>query len=550
MFLALVALEGSLPYKMRATRITRRKALRHLMLMVPAIVALSGCGGKPPADSPLQMLNKDRANLAKSCRKLEDLVVNLRRETWLSVDDFKKLVESPQAPNDPRLNELYFLHGEWLAALKKFKDVMRRIAELEEPEPEESITVGDVTCREEIISTVREREPERSKWRTAQRDLQLLKGRIARINDDIRERRIEVLRGESQIDELVPKVREALADRDAEDRDYYEAYGRIERSVPKELTRLIGDRRRRHEPGHQRVVQGPEAARLPKGELLKLLGQPEELAIVEWTRFGGELAYIPAGSWFVGSPSDEAGRGDDEFKHEVRITTPFWLGVYPVTVKQALEWLNDETTEIDSSWIDTQSDCAPVKHAGAKFEAKDGVTDDHPMTHITFYGAQAYCKWLSAKEHAQYRLPSEAQWEYSVRAFCTSSLFFGNEDGDLDQYMSYGQGLRGKTHPVGDRKANLLGLKDMLGHVFEWCGDWYDSDYYTRGPYPHVDPKGPESGGARVVRGGSVSESSAECRCANRRFVRPDQSHCHLGFRIVRVCENGIGDSTQFLAEE
>ena len=142
-------------------------------------------------------------------------------------------------------------------------------------------------------------------------------------------------------------------------------------------------------------------------------------------------------------------------------------------------------------------------------------------------------RWLSGKENASYRLPSEAQWEYACRAGTQTRYWFGdqhvskrlvNEDG-LDFPMA--------TDPAGRSKPNPFGLFDMHGNVRNWCSDWYGENYYAAAPAD--DPAGPESGTYRVLRGGSWGARLNFNRLANRNWYSPDQCNCHSGFRVLRT---------------
>jgi formylglycine-generating enzyme required for sulfatase activity len=110
-------------------------------------------------------------------------------------------------------------------------------------------------------------------------------------------------------------------------------------------------------------------------------------------------------------------------------------------------------------------------------------------------GSQKYAAWAGLS------LPSEAQWEYACRAGATTRYYTGDTENDLDRAGWYDQNSGGTLHPVGAKEPNAFGLYDMHGNVFEWCGDWYESDYYAQSP--KENPAGPESGSYRVLRGGS-----------------------------------------------
>ncbi len=216
---------------------------------------------------------------------------------------------------------------------------------------------------------------------------------------------------------------------------------------------------------------------------------------------GMKLAYIPAGTFYMGSPPDEKGRQDDEFQHRVKLTRPFRIGVTEVTQAQ---W----NAVMGSARSYLKGDNLPVD----KMSWKDAVT---------------FCEKLSEKEGKTYRLPTEAEWEYACRAGA-AGRFAGT--GKLDDMGWYEANSEGQTQPVATKKPNAWGLYDMHGNVSEWCSDYYSPDY------PEVmvtDPAGPTEGKYRVVRGGSWGYFLRSSRCAARSSVLPSYRLKYTGFRIV-----------------
>lgn len=142
----------------------------------------------------------------------------------------------------------------------------------------------------------------------------------------------------------------------------------------------------------------------------------------------------------------------------------------------------------------------------------------------------AYSRWLSEQTGQDYRLLTEAQWEYACRAGSGGDYCFGDSEEELGAYAWYRENAGGQTHPIGTLKPNAWGLYDMHGNVWEWVADWYE-------PYPsdsQVDPSGPESGSLRVIRGGSWDLSAGGCRSAYRSGAGPGLRDPHLGFRLAR----------------
>jgi formylglycine-generating enzyme required for sulfatase activity len=245
---------------------------------------------------------------------------------------------------------------------------------------------------------------------------------------------------------------------------------------------------------------------------------------------GMRLTLIPAGKFKMGSPVTEVYRNEDEWQHEVVITKPFYLGVYEVTQGEY-----EKTLHSNRSFFS-------AKGAGrARVEKKD--TSEHPAERVTWDEAVEFCKKLSAKEGKTYRLPTEAEWEYACRAGAKTVFHMGDkfnsEMGNINglRYSSYGEEFNGPFHRstvrVGEYRdhANSFGLFDMHGNVQEWCADWYAGDYYQQSPKD--DPRGPDNGTERVLRGGAWPSSAKACRAAARNRLAPDERTWTNGFRVV-----------------
>jgi len=248
---------------------------------------------------------------------------------------------------------------------------------------------------------------------------------------------------------------------------------------------------------------------------------------------GMKLTLIPAGEFTMGSPEDEVERFrrfdrrfKDEALHPVRISRPFYMGACEVTQEQYQR----------------------VMGANPSYFSKSGragsVNNGFPVERVTWEDAVEFCRRLSElpEEKAagrKYRLPTEAQWEYACRAGTTTAFHFGvscngrqaNCDGSLP-FMTPEKGPNlASTTRVGSYRPNAWGLFDMHGNVSEWCGDWYDADYYAGSPTQ--DPKGPKTGRHRVIRGGCWCDRAVSCRSADRDRTRPDNRTDKTGFRVV-----------------
>ena len=230
-----------------------------------------------------------------------------------------------------------------------------------------------------------------------------------------------------------------------------------------------------------------------------------------------KLVLIPAGEFLMGSPDGDPSVFDGEQpQHRVRLTQPFCLGVTAVTQEQYEGVMGTN----------------PSHFKGARL----------PVESVSWDDGVAFCRKLSAQEGRTYRLPTEAEWEYSCRAGSKSKWCFGDEESKLKEYAWYCDNSNGTTHPVGEKKPNTWGLYDMHGNVWEWCSDYWDENYYEqfRGKIA-VDPTGPTAGSFRVLRGGSWIGGAGYCRSACRYGSTPGYRGSDLGFRVA--CSSVDGSS-------
>ncbi|MGJ7496413.1 formylglycine-generating enzyme family protein [Variovorax sp. RT4R15] len=296
---------------------------------------------------------------------------------------------------------------------------------------------------------------------------------------------------------------------------------------------------------------------------------------------GIALVRVPAGEFLMGSeevpqalaaafpqydPSRFGKLGDESPVHRVRITRAFWLGRTEVTVGQFRRFVEDSgyapESEADGSGgygFNASYDPA-TSPRGDAFEGRDRryswrnpgfpQGDDHPVVNVTWNDAVAMARWLSAREGATYRLPTEAEWEYAARAGTRSRFHTGDDPQRLlrganvfDQasaahwpkwsaFALDGRDAFAFAAPAGSFAPNAFGLQDMHGNVWEWCADWYGEDYYARSPTD--DPRGPPDGTERVRRGGSWHTWALYARSSFRNWNNPETRYTLLGFRLLR----------------
>jgi formylglycine-generating enzyme required for sulfatase activity len=247
--------------------------------------------------------------------------------------------------------------------------------------------------------------------------------------------------------------------------------------------------------------------------------------VISTNSIGIKLVLIPPGEFLMGSPESEKDRRTNEYQHRVRITKPFYLGVYPVTQQEYEDVMGENPSEFTGDkrrpvenvfWLDAVRFFNRLSERAGRepYYRIDGEN-------VTVEGGDGY------------RLPTEAEWEYACRAGTTSRWSCGDEEDDLDRVAWYAANADGTTHPVGEKEPNAWGLFDMHGNVLEWCWDWYDEDYYNSSPVS--DPQGPSEASFRVFRGGCWWFDAWRCRAAFRRRFVPAGRHIFLGFRVAAV---------------
>jgi formylglycine-generating enzyme required for sulfatase activity len=256
-------------------------------------------------------------------------------------------------------------------------------------------------------------------------------------------------------------------------------------------------------------------------------GEEREVARVK-------LCWCPAGRFTMGSPRTEPERRPGEDQVEVTLTKGFWMGKYEVTQGQ---WKR------------------VVGKLPGPLTAELPGGDDYPVGNVNFAETEAFCRKLTELGHHsgslprdwEFRLPTEAQWEYACRVGTTTATSFGNSLSSKQanfKGIPYNGGEPGpslnRAAKVGSYPANAWGLHDMHGNIYEWCRDWYhrrlpggtDPDlYWARS----TATKSEHGGISRARRGGCWADDGWPCRTAFRLRFEPERRFDHIGFRVVAV---------------
>ena len=243
----------------------------------------------------------------------------------------------------------------------------------------------------------------------------------------------------------------------------------------------------------------------------------------------------------MGSPDSEAERHTNETQHEVTLTKGFWMGKYEVSQEEYQSVIGS-----NPSYFKNGVDAISSGTGGQ-------VTNDvrHPVEKVSWNDATNYCAKLTQRDQLagripsgySYRLPTEAEWEYTCRGGATNAFHFGNAirqgmanfdaryeyDSVLGTDYKLSDKVISRTVEVGSYAPNAFGLYDMHGNVWEWCSDWY-GDHTNAAT---IDPTGPTSGDGRMICGGTWYSSGRDCRASARYGISPDVRFYFFGFRVV-----------------
>ena len=234
-----------------------------------------------------------------------------------------------------------------------------------------------------------------------------------------------------------------------------------------------------------------------------------------------QMQSLPGGTFKMGDAQGD-GESDEKPVHEVTLS-PFEIGKYEVTVGEFKRFAEAENYR--GRKPDFEGDCKGFMQPGFEQE------DNHPVVCITWDDTQAYIAWLNRKTGKDYRLPSEAEWEFSARGGMQTAYWWGDDIGYNNANCNGCGDSFGKTAPVGSFQPNPFGLYDTAGNVWEWVADLYE-DYSEEA---QKDPTGPKEGFARLGRGGAWASSPRLVRSASRVGWFPGNRYIYFGFRLART---------------
>jgi len=254
-----------------------------------------------------------------------------------------------------------------------------------------------------------------------------------------------------------------------------------------------------------------EEAKKRETELLARLAIREPPVPIGWLLIddvvGIEMVFVRGGTFNMGAIAEQGGdcRDDEKPAHSVTLSD-FYIGKYVVTQKQ---------------WNKIMGSNQPY------FKR-----DNLPIENVSSNNLEYFIYRLNRETGKKYRLPTEAEWEYAARGGNKSKGYKYAGSNNIDDVAWYDKNSGGKTHPVGLKTSNELGIHDMSGNVREWVNDWYDGGYYKESP--KNNPAGPARGLGRVYRGGSWFDNAQSCRVSYRNYFYPSNSgDFFLGFRLA-----------------
>jgi len=269
----------------------------------------------------------------------------------------------------------------------------------------------------------------------------------------------------------------------------------------------------------ERPTYEPDPGAIFQKEMNVSYYQPKKVEIKEVEPLLTEMVIIPGGEYSRGSNN---GSRDEKPMHKIRIKS-FALDIHPVTNEQFVRFLESMGGEKDSNNNDIiRLRSSRIKRSAGKTTIESGYAK-HPVVGVTWYGADAYAKWIGK------RLPTEAEWEIAAQGGLESSEYPTGINIDHTQ----GNFFNSDTTSVMSYPPNGYGLYDVVGNVYEWCEDWYAYNYYDTSHQEPDNPKGPNQGVYRVLRGGCWKSLKDDMRCSHRHRNNPGAVNGTYGFRCA-----------------
>ncbi len=254
-----------------------------------------------------------------------------------------------------------------------------------------------------------------------------------------------------------------------------------------------------------------------------------------------DMALIPGGDFTMGSAGSKDTPPNETPRHAVNVS-PFYIDRYEVTNGSFAAFLNavkkDDFEKKRKTWVINRNDLnddpstvwwpTEITLEKGAYRAVPG-SEKYPVLSVSWYAADAYCRWAGK------RLPTEAEWEKAARGGLDNKDYpWGDRlptAGIIFSRLWMNNFYPAPTEVTAGSYPNGFGLYDMAGNVAEWCSDWYDPDYYGRSP--RNNPKGPERGTQKVVRGGSWASDAKSVRAGFRSFSLPEAMNTGVGFRCA-----------------
>lgn len=272
--------------------------------------------------------------------------------------------------------------------------------------------------------------------------------------------------------------------------------------------------------------------------IIELDGDPDEIAVPLYPNpyLEPEMVLVDGGTFTMGCVNRRDGDcKENELPTREVSLNDFWIGKYEVTNEEFVLFLQEKGNQEEggTTWYDPGS--GKITEGKEGFEVSSGY-EKHPATGVSWYAARAYANWLSEKTGQTYRLPTEAEWEFAARGGRDSQGYRYAGSNDIAEVAWYINNSNRTVHPIGDLKANELGIHDMSGNVFEWCSDWYGAYEQEKGIINN--PMGPSEGDTRVLRGGSWNGIVSNARVSYRSdYSYPVNRFNTDGFRLSRPVE-------------